>query len=82
MKNPAAASKTAQNVIAIQARLKGAGVVYVSATGASELDHLGYMSRLGLWGYGSRFEQFVLQSINALGIQAYCWLEASMRAIQ
>ena len=55
IKNPTAASKTARNVIGIQARLKGAGVVYVSATGASELDHLGYMSRLGLWGRGTSF---------------------------
>lgn len=29
--------------------------MYVSATGASELEHLGYMSRLGLWGAGTSF---------------------------
>ena len=55
LKNPKAASKTATNVIAIQARLPRARIVYVSATGASELEHLGYMSRLGLWGAGTAF---------------------------
>ena len=30
-------------------------VIYVSATGASELKHMCYMDRLGLWGEGTAF---------------------------
>ena len=32
-----------------------ARMVYVSATGASELTHMSYMDRLGLWGEGTAF---------------------------
>ena len=56
MTDVAKSSKTAQAVIAIQQRLPRARVVYVSATGASELSHLAYMDRLGLWGAGTAFE--------------------------
>jgi hypothetical protein len=53
--NTEKSSKTAQNVIAVQQACKQARVVYVSATGASELSHLAYMERLGLWGEGTFF---------------------------
>ncbi len=39
----------------LQQRLPKARVVYCSATGVSEPRHLGYMSRLGLWGPGATF---------------------------
>lgn len=39
----------------LQDRLPKARVVYCSATGVSEPRHLGYMSRLGLWGPGTSF---------------------------
>ena len=38
-----------------QAMLPQARVVYVSATGASELRHMGFMDRLGLWDISSKF---------------------------
>lgn len=39
----------------IQAELKRARVIYASATGCSEVRHLGYMSRLGIWGADTSF---------------------------
>lgn len=36
-------------MLEIQSQLPKARVIYCSATGASEVRHLGYMSRLGLW---------------------------------
>ena len=34
-------------------------VVYASATGASEPRNMAYMSRLGLWGSGTQFKDFM-----------------------
>ena len=39
-------------------RLPKARIVYCSATGASEVKHLAYMVRLGLWGNGTQFQTF------------------------
>lgn len=48
-------------------------VVYSSATSAGEVRHLAYMSRLGLWGYGTNFplgfEQFA-EEIESGGVGA------------
>jgi len=49
------ASKTAMAVIELQARLPHARVCYVSATGATEAENMGYMTRLGLWGPGTQY---------------------------
>ena len=48
-------TKTGLAVIKLQNKLPKARVLYVSATGASEPRHLGYMVRLGLWGKGTPF---------------------------
>ncbi|MGE0751881.1 MAG: strawberry notch-like NTP hydrolase domain-containing protein [Variibacter sp.] len=42
--------------IELQNRLPNARVVYVSATGATEVNNLAYADRLGLWGRGTPFE--------------------------
>lgn len=42
-------------MLQLQARLPLARVLYASATGVSEPEHLAYMERLGLWGEGSAF---------------------------
>ena len=47
-----AGTHSAQAVLLLQKLLPLARVVYVSATGASEPEHLLYASRLGLWGTG------------------------------
>ena len=43
-------TRTARLVLAIQERLPNARVLYCSATGVSDLKHMAYASRLGLWG--------------------------------
>ena len=68
-KNP---SQTAKHVQEIQRRMPKARVVYVSATGASELSHMAYMDRLGLWGEGSAFKDAneFIRSIEKRGVGA------------
>ena len=48
-KNLAQDTKTAQLVVQLQRRLPKARVVYGSATGVSDIAHLAYAERLGLW---------------------------------
>lgn len=48
-------SQTALSGIALQRALPNARVVYVSATGATEVRNLVYAARLGLWGEGTAF---------------------------
>ena len=52
--------------------MPNARVVYVSATGASELSHMAYMDRLGLWGRGTAFDnaQVFQNEIGARGVGA------------
>lgn len=58
-KNKKNQTKAAEFALLIQERLPKARVVYASATGASETKHLGYMTRLGIWGGGTPYETFV-----------------------
>lgn len=62
-------SRTARHVAEVQRRLPRARVVYVSATGASELSHMSYMDRLGLWGTGTSFNDAAdfIRQINSRG---------------
>lgn len=58
------ASEQALAGVELQRRLPQARVVYVSATGATEVSNLSYASRLGLWGEGTPFptvQQFIGQ---------------------
>ena len=48
-------SQVAQAGLYLQELLPNARVVYVSATGATEVTNLGYLDRLGLWGEGTAF---------------------------
>lgn len=52
-------TKTGQFVLQLQKELPKARVVYASATGASEPRNMAYMVRLGLWGQGQAFPEFV-----------------------
>ena len=59
MKKPSAAGRA---VVALQQALPKARILYVSATGATEVSNLSYAVRLGLWGEGTAFrdrEQFI-----------------------
>lgn len=49
-------SATSKKVLELQEKLPRAKIVYVSATGASQLSQMAYMDRLGLWGKGTDFE--------------------------
>lgn len=51
-------SKAAEFAVEIQNKLPKARIVYASATGASETRHLGYMTRLGIWGKGTPYKTF------------------------
>ena len=51
-------TKTGLAVLEIQNKLPKARIVYASATGASEPKNMGYMTRLGIWGKGTPFEDF------------------------
>eukprot|EP00928_Gymnodinium_smaydae_P047232 TRINITY_DN31509_c0_g1_i1.p1 TRINITY_DN31509_c0_g1~~TRINITY_DN31509_c0_g1_i1.p1 ORF type:complete len:1880 (+),score=459.56 TRINITY_DN31509_c0_g1_i1:802-5640(+) len=57
-KDDHASTKTGLFVDMLQQYCPKAPVLYVSATAATEVKHLGYMSRLGLWGPGTAFEDF------------------------
>ncbi|MDR3254140.1 MAG: strawberry notch family protein [Synergistaceae bacterium] len=50
-----AASDTAKNIFALTQAYPKARVLYVSATGATEVKNLGMLDRLGLWGPGTSF---------------------------
>jgi len=52
-------TKTGLLVLELQKALPRARVVYASATGASETRNMAYMTRLGLWGPGSQFADFL-----------------------
>lgn len=58
-------TKTGLTVLEVQNKLPKARVVYASATGASEPRNMAYMVRLGLWGAGTPFPEF-LDFINAV----------------
>ena len=48
-------TKTARAVVDVQTLLPGARVVYASATGVSEVSHMAYLTRVGLFGPGTPF---------------------------
>ncbi len=48
-------TQTGQAVIDLQANLPNARVLYASATGATDVRNMAYMTRLGLWGKGTAF---------------------------
>ncbi|MGR6036106.1 MAG: strawberry notch-like NTP hydrolase domain-containing protein [Candidatus Nitrosoglobus sp.] len=77
------ASKRALSGIELQQRLLKARVVYVSATGATEIDNLAYMERLGLWGEGTAFanKQDFIDKVGAGGVAAMEVVAKDMKAM-
>lgn len=49
-------SVTGEKVCELQEKFPQARVVYSSATGASEVHHLFYLQRLGIWGEGTAYK--------------------------
>ncbi|CAI5493836.1 unnamed protein product [Closterium sp. Naga37s-1] len=76
------ATRTGEAVMELQAKLPNARVVYCSATGTSEPRHVGYMTRLGLWGDGTPFLNFqhFLGTIDKRGVGALELMAMDMKA--
>lgn len=66
------ASKNGLAVVDLQKALPNARVVYVSATGATEVENLSYADRLGIWGPNTPFpeKRDFFNKISAGGISA------------
>ncbi|MET3132777.1 hypothetical protein AAKU55_003057 [Oxalobacteraceae bacterium GrIS 1.11] len=69
--------------IALQEALPNARVVYVSATGATEVSNLAYAARLGLWGEGTPFANVsdFVGAISAGGVAAMELVSRDMKAM-
>ncbi len=69
--------------IALQEALPNARVVYVSATGATEVSNLAYAGRLGLWGEGTPFAKVsdFIGAISAGGVAAMELVSRDMKAM-
>lgn len=82
-KEETASTKTGLFVDLLQTECPKAPVLYVSATAATEVEHLGYMSRLGAWGPGSAFESFhdFHQAIEANGVAAMEMFAINMKSV-
>lgn len=65
-------SRAGVAVVDLQKVLPKARVVYVSATGATEVENLSYADRLGIWGQNTPFatKQAFFQQIRAAGLSA------------
>lgn len=64
-----------------QKRLPNARFVYSSATGATEVDNLGYAERLGLWGEGTPFGN-VLDFISEISSKGLAAMEVVARDLK
>lgn len=76
-------SQQALAVVDIQKALPNARILYVSATGATEVNNLAYATRLGLWGKGSAFkdrDSFITQVSNG-GISVMEIVARDMKAM-
>lgn len=69
--------------IELQKRLPNARIVYVSATGATRVQGLGYAERLGLWGEGTAFpnKASFVNSIQSGGLAAMEVVARDMKAM-
>lgn len=79
-------SKPSQQALAgieLQAELPKARVVYVSATGATEVMNLAYASRLGLWGEGTPFAgvRDFISDVASGGVAAMELVSRDMKAL-
>ena len=69
--------------VELQARLPNARVVYMSATGATEVSNLSYADRLGLWGEGTAFQtrNHFVNDVSSGGIAAMELVARDMKAL-
>lgn len=64
--------------IELQKRLPNARIIYVSATGATEVSNLAYATRLGLWGKGTSFSN-VREFVDKIGSSGLAAMELVAR---
>lgn len=78
-----ASTKTGLYANLLQTSCPKAPVLYVSATAATEVKHLGYMSRLGVWGPGTAFEDFndFSKTLEDGGVAAMEMLAINLKAL-
>jgi P-loop containing NTP hydrolase pore-1/C-terminal domain on Strawberry notch homologue len=76
------ASATAKAGSELQKKLPNARIVYVSATGATDVSNLAYAERLGLWGRGTPFTSVrdFVSKIKAGGLAAMELVARDMKA--
>jgi hypothetical protein len=69
--------------VELQKLLPNARIVYVSATGATEVENLAYASRLGLWGDGTSFGDVndFIDQIKSSGLAAMELVARDMKAL-
>lgn len=67
----------------LQRRLPKARVVYLSATGATEVANLGYAERLGLWGAGTPFtnKRAFIETLTSAGLAAMELVAQNLKAL-
>ena len=77
-----AASQMALAGIDLQKALPNARVLYVSATGATEVSNLAYATRLGLWGQGTAFQSVddFITKIGSSGVAAMELVSRDMKS--
>lgn len=76
-------SEQGKAVVGLQREIPGARVLYVSATGATEVGNLAYLTRLGFWGPGTSFPGGFVQfhnEIAAAGIGAMETIARDMKS--
>jgi RNA polymerase sigma factor (sigma-70 family) len=76
-------SEQAMAGLDLQRRLPNARIVYLSATGATEIANLGYAERLGLWGPGTPFanKQDFISNVASGGVAAMELVARDMKAL-
>jgi predicted RNA methylase len=80
-RGPKEPSQQALMALELQRRLPLARVVYLSATGATEVSNLAYADRLGLWGAGTPFAN-VMSFVNEIGASGVAAMEMVARDIK
>jgi len=77
-----AASEQGRAGLRLQNRTPNARILYVSATGATDINNLAYATRLGLWGPGSAFpaRSVFIEQIRSSGMAAMELVARDMKA--
>jgi len=81
--NKTKASKQALTGVDLQDKLPNARIVYASATGATNVHNLAYLTRLGLWGEGTSFRNVndFITKISSGGIAAMELVARDMKSL-